>query len=188
MEEKTEENQKRVRMFSIILYKDSESYNYNDTIAFLKSMGQYAYIEHKPEKEEKKVHTHFLLKCPNAKTFETLHKKTSIPLQHIESVRSERFMIRYLIHFDNPEKIQYCLNDIQCSDTYKRVVRKAFDDMESEEVQISNIYNFINDLVKKTNKKHEILYLLIQYVNSNCYDIVYKRYRQEFNLYLQDLL
>lgn len=183
-----EENQKRVRMFSILLYEDSESYNYNDTIAYLRSMGQFAYIKHNPESNEKKSHTHFLLKCPNAKTFDTLSKKTGIPINHIESVRSERFMIRYLIHYDNPEKIQYNLSDICCSDTYARTVRKAFDDMESEEKQISNIYNFINDIVKKSNKKHEILYLLIQYVNSNCYDIVYKRYRQEFNLYLNDLL
>ena len=183
-----EENQKRVRLFSILLYKDSNSYDYNDILAYLKSMGQYAYIEHIPENDEKKLHTHFLLKCANAKTFDSIHKKTNIPINHIESVRSERFMIRYLIHFDSPEKIQYDFKDIICSDTYSRVVRKAFDDMESEEVQICNIYNFINDTIKKTTKKHEILYLLIQYVNSNCYDIVYKRYRQEFNSYLQDLL
>ena len=183
-----EEIIKRIRVFSIILYKDSTSYDYDETIRYLKSMGQYAYIEHKPEKEEKKVHTHFILHCPNGKEIKVLSNKTGIPINHIKNVRSERSMLRYLIHYDDKDKIQYSLDQVNVSETYKRIFRKAFDDMESEEQQITNIYSFINELVKNSKSRHEVLYLLIQYVNSNCYDTIYKRYRQEFNSYLNDMI
>ena len=47
--------QKRYRHFMFILYKDSESFSFDDVLFDLKgSFKNYAYIFHKPEKDEKK--------------------------------------------------------------------------------------------------------------------------------------
>ena len=50
--------QDRFRNFNVLLYKDTTSYKYDDVIFKLNEYKYYAYIEHKPESDEKKEHTH----------------------------------------------------------------------------------------------------------------------------------
>lgn len=187
-EELSEELEHRYRVYSFILYSDTTSYNFDDCVRQLKSLGQWAMIKHNPEKEEKKEHYHFILHMKNGKKKDRIHELTGVPLPHFKNVRSERMMLRYLIHLDDPDKTQYNLSDVDTSPTYWRTFRKALDDMESEEQVINNIYQFINHLANTNQNRHSMIYDLIQYVNSNCYDTIYKRYRNEFLSYLQELL
>ena len=59
-------DEKRYRHFMILLYEDTESYNFNDVLFDLKgSFKNYAYIKHLPEDNEKKEHIHFILSQDN---------------------------------------------------------------------------------------------------------------------------
>lgn len=188
VEEEEIEQDKRFRLFSIILYEDSNSYDFDSTISLLKSMGEYAYIKHRPEENEKKEHVHFVLRLKNQKKISKLNELTGIPMNHIKNVRSERAMLRYLIHLDENNKIKYNIDDVKTSSNYWRTYRKAVDNIESEETIINNIYSFITDLVNSNQSRMSMIQSLIQYVNYNCYDTIYKRYRQEYMLYLNSLL
>lgn len=173
----------RKRTFLMILYPDTTSYNYNDVISYIRSLKYYAFIKHLPESDEKKVHTHVLLYFENSSTIERLSKLTSIPIQHIKYCKSFRQSCRYLTHIDWPDKIQYDISDVVVSRGLQRRFLQQYEDIKTEEEIISDIYNYIDEL-KEFNDYKIKLKSLIVFVNSNCYDSIYKRYRTEFLSYL----
>ena len=179
-----EDTKGRYRLFSIIVYEDSESYNINDILFNIKSQKYYAYIIHNKDKDKKglilKNHYHIIIRLENASTIDALSKKLGVPSNYIQRIKNERAYIRYLIHFDNQEKYQYQLEDIMCSRYYQRKIMKAFEDLETEEDIIIKIYDKIDKLNSLKLDKRESIFQLIQFVNVNCYDTIYKRYRQEF--------
>lgn len=177
---------KKYRCFTFVAYKDSESYDFNNILANLKGYKNWAYIKHLPEKEEKKEHYHFIIKLDNATSCEGVSKKLGIPVNYIQYVRNERAMCRYLIHFDDSNKIPYSLNDVKISRLWERKFLKHFDDLKTEEEIIQDIYNWINNF-HYDNYQQKLMYL-IMFVNMNCYDSVYKRYRFEFLDYLKATL
>lgn len=177
-------DEKRYRHFMILLYKDTTSYNFEDVLFDLKgSFKNYAYIEHQPEKEEKKEHIHFILSIDNARTIESIAKRVGIPSNHIQSIKSLRASCRYLIHLDNEEKTSYELSDVIVSQAFSRKFYGAFDDLKTEEDIIDDIYLFIDNLTDLEYK--EALKNLIKFVNNQSYDTIYKRYRPEFQDYLK---
>lgn len=182
-----EVDEKRYRHFMLILYKDSDSYNFDDVLFDLKgSFKNYAYIEHKPETDEKKDHLHFILSLDNTRTIESLSNRLCIPFNHIQSIKSLRASCRYLIHIDNENKIKYELSDVIVSQAFSRKFYGAFDDLKTEEDMIDDIYLFIDNLSDLEYK--EAIKSLIKFVNSQAYDTIYKRYRYEFQDYLKDTI
>lgn len=176
----------RHRLFSIILYKDTDTYNINNILKNIKGYRYYAYILHNKDLtkdlELKKSHYHIIIKTDNACTLDALSKKIGVPVNYIQFIRNERSYIRYLIHVDDEDKTQYSLNEIQCSRSYYSKVMKSFDDLETEEEIIEKIFIFIqehNDLDYFTFYR-----LFVQWLNSNCYYSIYNRYRKEFSLVL----
>lgn len=174
----------RYRLWFLLLYKDAENYNYKDVLFNLKSYKNYAFIEHQPEEGEKKEHTHFLLKLDNACTKEALSKKTGLPINYIQNGKNERALCRYLLHADDENKIQYDENQVKVSRNYQRHFKKHFEDLETEDVIISNIYKEIDLLCCIKNDLKDIYPIFIQWININCYDTIYRRYKQEFKDYL----
>ena len=174
----------RFRNFTLILYQDTSSYNFEETLRIIKSQRKWAYIKHFPENDEKKEHYHVILSFDNQTSVSALSKKTGVPEQHIKGIKNMRAMCRYLIHKDDEEKYQYSLEQVMVSSLFTKEYRKQFDDIETEDQIIDNIYNFILKLKQKFGYC-ELQRLLIQYVNSHCYERVYKRYRFEFTEYLK---
>lgn len=179
----------RCRLFFFILYHESDSYDYTETKRVLKAFKNYAYITHDKDENDKgelkKVHDHWLIRLDNAMTLKSFIKKTGIPHEHIQRVVSERSCVRYLTHIDEEDKYIYDFNDIHCSSNYSRYIKKCYEDIETEEQIITNIFNKIDEFVSITSDIKEILRLLIIYINSNAYDTIYKRYRYEINDYLK---
>lgn len=190
--QKEEDLNKRTRLFILVLYPDSTSYDFEEVMRNIKSYKKWAYALHdkdiKEESQElKKIHYHIIIKTDNATTISALSKKLGINDNYIEKVRNERSMIRYLIHLDDTDKFHYEKDIIKSSKLYSRFVQKCFDDLEDEPTQLSNIYSFITDLKDKEKSIHNATFLLIQYVNMNCYDTIYKRYRYEIQDYLKSI-
>lgn len=177
-------DEKRFRHFMILLYEDSESYNFEEVLFDLKgSFKNYAYIIHQPESDEKKSHIHFILSLDNPRSINSLSKRIGIAPNYIQSVKSLRASCRYLTHQDNEEKIHYDLTDVIVSKSFARKFYASFDDLKTEEDVIEDIYLFIDTLEDSSFK--DAVKSLIVFVNSQSYDTIYKRYRYEFQDYLK---
>lgn len=174
---------KRYRCFTCVVYKDTSSYDYNDVFFNLKGYKNWAYILHQPEESEKKEHYHIIIKLDNATTCESISKTLGIPLVHVKYVRNIRAMCRYLVHLDDPDKIQYSLSDVHVSKLFERKFKKNFEELKTEEEIIQDIYFYIDNTHFDTYQ--EKLRNLLLYINFNCYDTIYKRYRYEFLDYLK---
>ena len=140
----------RFRLFSIILYEESDSYDIKQVLFNIKSNKYYAFILHNKDEnakgEIKKPHYHIIIRVDNACTIDALSKKLGVPSNYIQNIKNERAYIRYLIHFDDADKYQYDLNEICCSRYYQRKVMKAFEDADTEEDIITKTYNKIDEL------------------------------------------
>lgn len=185
MEELEEKQSKKYRHWLILLYEDSNSYNFKEVMRIIKSNKKYAYIKHFPESNEKKEHFHVIISLDNATKKSTLSKKLGIQENYIDEVKNLRSICRYLIHKDDDEKYQYNIENVKVSTLFQRQFKKCFDDIEDEPTIITNIYNFIDVISEQGLGYFIALKSLIQYVNINCYDTIYKRYRNEFTDYLK---
>lgn len=176
--------QDRFRNFNVLLYPDTESYNYNDVIFKLNEYKYYAWIEHKPESDEKKEHIHLFIHLDNACTKSAIANNLGIPQNFVQETKSVRSSCRYLTHIDYPDKIQYDYKDVHISTLFERKFKKNFEDLETEEQIINNIFEFIDDLHFNYQYNYAMR-VLIQWVNLNVYDTIFKRYRSEFLDYLK---
>lgn len=178
-------DEKRYRNFMILFYKESKHYLFDDLIFNIHGFKYYAYIKHQPEDEEKTEHYHGFIHLDSACTIKALSKRLGIPEQKIQNVKSVRSACRYLTHVDYDDKIQYDIGDVVVSGNFKRKFIKQFEDVKTEEEIINDIYNEIEDL-KLLDKGYNFkIMCLIKFINSNCYDTIYKRYRPEFLEYLK---
>lgn len=173
-----EKSSKKYRHWLILLYEDTISYDFKEVLRIIKSQRKWAYIKHYPESNETKEHFHVILSFDNATKKETLSKKLGVPANFLDEIKSFRTICRYLIHKDDEDKYQYSLDQVKLSKLFEKDFLKQFDDIETEEEILSNIYGFISNLDKMSYI--EALKSLIYYVNIHCYDRIYKRYRYEF--------
>lgn len=178
-----EKKPKQFRNWLVLLYDDTISYDFKDVLRIIKSQKNYAYIKHIPEVNERKPHYHAILCFENGRTKAGLSRLLGVPENYLSEIKNFRAMCRYLIHKDDDDKIQYNLDQVIISDSFKRKYYKQFDDLESDEEILNNIYDTIKALSEKPY--HEALKELIKYININCYDTLYKRYRFEFTDYLK---
>lgn len=170
----------------ILFYDESKHYNFDDLIFNIHSLKYYAYIKHQPETEEKLEHYHAFIHLDTACTESALAKRLGIPKDKVQYVKNVRGGCRYLTHIDYPEKIQYSIDDVKVSGLFKRKFLKNFEDVKTEEEIIQDIYFWI-DNTHFDNYFEKIRYLTL-FININCYDTVYKRYRPEFIDYLKQNL
>lgn len=181
-------DEKRYRNFMIMLYEDSTSYNYNDVLFDLRgSFKNYAYIKHKPETDEKKEHTHFILSLDNTRTISSIAKRVGVAPNYFQPIKSLRASCRYLVHLDTEDKTLYNLSDVTVSNSFMRKFYGAFDDLKTEGDVIDDIYSYIDYLISADEfpKFQDKVKELIMFVNKNNYDTLYKRYRIEFIDYLK---
>lgn len=172
---------KRYRHFIILLYPEWD--NFQDILQDLKgSFKNYAYIIHQPEQEEKKEHCHFILSLDNARTVESLSKRIEVPINLIQRIKNLRSSCRYLIHLDDENKMQYNLEDVVVSKSFKSTYYASFDDLMSDEEILDNIYDFIKS--HKNMNPIELEMDLTRFVCSGCYERVFKRYYNSIVKYI----
>lgn len=174
---------KKYRCFEFVVYDESIHYKLEDIMKSLYGFKYWAWIKHQPESNEKVSHYHILIKLENATTIESISKKTGVPISKIQYVRNVRAMCRYMIHLDDPEKIPYSISDVHVSKLFERKFLKNFEDIKTEEEIIQDIYFWIDNTHFDTY--HDKLKNMLIYINSCCYDTIYKRYRFEFLDYLK---
>ena len=146
----------RARIFTIVLYDDTSTYNTKEVLDYFMSLKRCAFIKHTQDLKEdlngvvldelKKPHYHIVVKYDNATTISAISKKSGVPTNYIQPVRSERQMLRYLTHIDDKKKYQYNISDIVYTNSYQREIKSAFDDIKTEEEQMLIIQDFIKNL------------------------------------------
>lgn len=173
--------EKRYRHFMILLYPEDDYFR--NVLQDIKgSFKNYAYIKHIPEEEEKKEHLHLILSLDNPRTIESLANRLGIPRRLIQNLKSLRGACRYLVHRDNEDKYQYDIDNVIVSNSFKSTFMKSFDDLQSDDEILDNIFEFIREI--KYENPIEIEINLAKFVCSNAYDRVFKRYYNSIVKYI----
>lgn len=176
----------RINCFTMELYDNSETLEFNNIIDIVKSTQFYSckwyYVLHDKDIDQNgcitKAHYHLLVKLDNAISIENILKSlinergTPKAIQNDFSiVKSFKGCVRYLIHYDNKEKYQYNLNDIISND---RNISYYFNDNT-----IVENFQLIVDIIKNNNIHcmRELIYYCVennninamQYIQDNAY-------------------
>lgn len=109
----------RARVWALCVYPDSLPENW---LQMLDDMHIPAFVSPLHDRDvnadstPKKPHYHILLQYDGVKSFEQVRAEVAEPLHGTIPIRiqSVRAYARYLIHLDNPEKVQYNREDIRC--------------------------------------------------------------------------
>lgn len=157
--------------YAMVLYKDTETYNYNKVIKYIENnYEQYAYIVH--DKDDKKVHTHVIIHFKNKRYATSISKELGVPLNYIEKCNLIPYL-RYLIHIDDEDKHLYKLDEVKgtLKDKLKTILEPKLEEVEQVSIISSYIFES-NDYLTHT--------LLLQYIlKVGCYSA----YRRNFSLF-----
>lgn len=168
---------KKYYCFAFVLYEDSHDYDYFSILDYItKNWTTYGYIEHSPEKDETKYHTHVLVQFPNKRYITAISKEIGLAENYIQPCNFIPYM-RYLIHYDNEDKIHYSPNDVHGPIRLK-LIKNIKGSLEEEEQA-----QFITDYIFKT-EGHLTLYNLANFVIINGY---YSCFRRNY-IFFKDLL
>lgn len=118
---------KDVKYRNIVLLLYPEWENYKEILNKLKELGgKVFYIEHNADDEVSKPHTHVLLSFVNPRRPINIANRLNIDVKFVRKCSDKYKFIRYLIHADNPEKVQYPKSAIVCDDDCLVDLEKAF--------------------------------------------------------------
>ena len=72
----------------------------------------YAYIFHKPDEDDERLHIHYVVQCNGSRSLQNVADTLDVSSQYMQICKQPRGANRYLIHLDNPEKEQYKETDV----------------------------------------------------------------------------
>ena len=165
------DRKKKYYTYNIVLYKDSLSYDYDKVMDYItKNWRSYAYIEHQPEKDETKVHTHVLVHFDNKRYISAIAKEINVGENYIQPSNLIPFL-RYLIHLDDEDKIQYSPYEVN-GPLQKKLLEIISNDKMSEVEQVSCICDYIFEFDDFLHYS-----ILLQFVLRNgCYSAYRRNY------------
>lgn len=177
MANKPREPPKKSKYFCCILYPDSFSYDIDKVVKALAeehltfALSPIHDRDIEDDGSPKKAHYHLLLSYSSATTLNNIRgwfKACGIPESDLHSIRvcaSGVGYYRYLTHKDNPEKAQYCDNDIRVFNDFDEVFKK-FSNSECDKIdKLVRIFQIVDEL--NTISFHN----LIQYLMLNERDL-----------------
>lgn len=153
----------KYRVFSGVIYPDSESYNPVQVIETLKSkFKEWAYCLHdsdvNDDGELKKPHIHWVGRG-DPRTLSAVAKFLGLKENEVELGKNFKALIQYLIHLNNPEKAQYSMTDVvtNISDIEKYLRNLSEGQLVEDLAEAKMSMNWRN---------------LVKYANENgCYDV-----------------
>ena len=106
----------RARNFNLILYQEDETHR--KAIDYIQKNYDYAMISHDKDIDEKtgkikKQHYHIVVRFKNAKWNTSFAEDLKIPVNYIEESRSLKRSLQYLIHYNDENKYQYDITEVQ---------------------------------------------------------------------------
>lgn len=121
----------KCRNYTLVLY-DLESVNRaiknSDCI-------EYCFVCHDRDLDEKgevlKPHYHLIMTFVNAISIDTIKERLNVP--YIEPVKSLQYMLLYLVHSENPDKIMYAFQEVTGSVMLKMKLKRYMNTTSSSE-------------------------------------------------------
>lgn len=176
------------RYFSFILYKDDEEQM--RSMQYIINTYKYARILHNRDKdgqETKKEHYHIIIYIgKNPRNRHAIAKETNVKENYIEGCNKES-MLLYLIHYNNPEKTQYELEEVD-GELQKELYELIKSKTEYQKDKLQNIIEYIYknnaniSMITKyciDNNYYEVLkqnqYLITQIVKEQMSNNEYKK-------------
>lgn len=144
------------RNFTIVIYSKDEL----DRILISSGCHEYAYILHDRE-EGTKPHYHLIMTYINAISLEELKK--TLNLSYIEPVKSLKYMLLYLVHAENPDKITYAYEEVTGS-IFMKMKLKNYLNNSTSSLNVELILE-----AKRTLVGNDFWNYLLQNNLSNCY-------------------
>lgn len=183
-------SEKTYRIFSIIAYDTSDNLSYSNIYNnILLNKFKYIIIKHYPEDHDKKEHYHIALYFDKPTTIKVVSNKLNIKENYIEVLNdlNQRYTLKktigYFLHYNNNDKINYSLNDINTN--IQDVVNKYYDILtggSNESNELKEIIAFATD--NFVNIKDVLLFCI-----DNNYLKTFKKYSYILNqivLYRRD--
>lgn len=134
------------RNFNILLYPDDITHA--DVLSKIQQKFDCAYITHTKDLETdgftlKKAHIHVVIKIGNsARWSSAVCKELGLATNYCQECRSLKKSLEYLIHYNNPDKYQYSLNDVNGS-LKTKLIQFINDEGLDENDKVKELYNFI---------------------------------------------
>lgn len=131
------------RVFTGVIYPDSETYNYIEIIKCIEKFNEYAYITHDSDFNEdntpKKIHIHYVIRCQTPRSINSIANELGVSLESVQIGKNFKTLIRYLIHLDNDEKTAYSADKIYTNISLSRYLQMDTDEL----TQAETLLNFI---------------------------------------------
>lgn len=165
--DRTKENYNRA--FCLNLYPEEDE-SHKKALEEIPKKFDYAYITHdkdiNEEGEQKKKHTHVVIRVgSNPRWKSAVATELGIKENYIEGCNLDK-MLRYLIHYDNPEKYRYDIREVRGT-LVKRLKGIIEKEEKSESERASEILEFI-----KEQKKINIYELTEWCIENGLYDVL----------------
>lgn len=156
------------RYFSFILYEEDKEQMKG--MEYLIRNYPYARIKHDKDKEEdgtiKKEHYHIIIYVgQNPRNRKAISKETNIKENYIEGCNKDN-MLLYLIHYNNPEKTQYDIEEVDgelSKELYKLIESKT----QYQRDKLKEIIKYINK-----NEYNTIENVTIFSIDNNYYEVL----------------
>lgn len=195
----------RCRHMALELYPDDESHV--RALRYVQENYEYAYILHNKDVCEediekdgysrkrgdlKKEHWHVVLSTPNGNAIwnTSLADKLQIEIRWVRTIGNLNGALKYLVHFDNPEKYQYDIENVKGTLKNKmiNIIKKCKIAVDDEEILYMRIIEYIH--VQGYMGYLEI-YKFNKWIAENCLYSIYRRsafnvnqFVKEHNLYI----
>lgn len=145
---------------TVVTFSEAQIKDILDEWAFTAGI-EYWFIDHTPDDDDPNDHFHIVIKFRSAAHFETI--KNKFPFGYIETAKNIRRAVQYLVHLNNPEKLQYTWDQVitNCQDLtpYKVLSRsqqevclqRIFEKIEAGEI---NQYNYDKEIPMDVYARH----------------------------------
>lgn len=177
-------NNERSCSWALVLYP-SEDPTHKDALDFItNNYNKYAFIKHDKDildnGELKKEHYHVVIQFTNYRWRNAIANELNITPNYLEKIRNLEKSMQYLIHFNDSDKYQYDIEEVQGPLKQKLIAYINTTD-KSESEKVLELIDYIEN-----NKRFIKLTDFIKYVCiSNLYDI-YRRSATTFVKILEE--
>lgn len=137
----------RSRKFCLLLYP-LEDETHKKAIEYIKLNYDYALIVHDKDIDEegslKKIHTHVVISCQNAKWNSALAEELGIAPNYLAKCRNFENALEYLIHYNDNDKYGYDIDDVQ-GNLASRLKQIILNDGKDENTKAYELIDYIEN-------------------------------------------
>lgn len=145
-----EKNKKyRDRCHCLLLYPDNEEHS--KALNIIENSYDYACILHDKDISDdgnlKKPHFHVVLRFQNAVWSSSICSELGIETNYIQKARNLPNALLYLIHANDPDKVQYNISDVKGC-LKKRLVQELTKINKTESEKVTELFDFIESMAE----------------------------------------